>query len=65
MQQTNDSTGFPEGGSIRLSGTLLHTSAEFQAVLRQTGEHQAVTRNSSAHRGRHKGVWLAPRGLWE
>lgn len=65
MQQNNlEQSGFPQGGSLRLSATVLHNSAEFQAVLQRTGEHSAA-RNGSGQRARKKGSWPTIRGLWE
>jgi hypothetical protein len=65
VQQNNvEYSGFPQGGSVRLSGTVLHHSTEFQAVQQRTGEHQAA-RSGTAQRGRTEGAWPALRGLWE
>ena len=62
MQRDNlEQSGYPMGGSIRLSGTVFHNSAEFQATAGRTGEHPGgVNRN-----GRREGARPAIRGLWE
>ena len=61
MRDNLEQSGYPTGGSLRLSGTVLHTSAEFQAALTRTGEHSLTAR------GGHTGATgpSPSRGLWE
>lgn len=62
MQRDNlEQSGYPMGGSVRLSGTALHNSAEFQAVVRRTSEQP----DGTSQHGRREGTWPSIRGLWE
>lgn len=61
MQNNLEQSGYPTGGSLRLSGTMLHTSPEFQSVLKRSGEHPVMVRGSSGAATRHPPT----RGLWE
>jgi hypothetical protein len=61
MRDNLEQSGYPTGGSLRISGTVLHTSAEFQAVLARTGDHQVMVRGAHSTAPAHS----ACRGLWE
>jgi hypothetical protein len=61
IQRDNlEQIGYPVGGSVRLSGTVLHNSAEFQAAVGRTGEHPS----SANQHGRREETRPAVRGLW-
>ncbi len=61
MADTREYTGYPAGGSLRLSGTVLLSSAEFQALLKRMGEQK--TAPHAAHRA--AGAHTQYRGLWD
>lgn len=64
MDPYMNASGFPAGGSLRLSGTMLQTSAEFQAVVRQSGEQNTPSAGTTK-RNRPERAWHSMRGLWE
>ena len=61
MADTREYTGYPGGGSLRLSGTVLLSSAEFQALVKRVNEQG--TAPHAAHRAASAHPQL--RGLWD